>query len=51
MEYGEWTQELRRKVTNWKAVEDVQLTMSGPAGLVSKERFKVDLNDQIHQTH
>lgn len=37
--------------TNWKAVADVLLTMSGPAGLVSKERFKVDVSDRINQTH
>ena len=46
------SEELRRKVgTNWKAIADVQLTMRGPAGLVSKERFKVDVSDRINQTH
>lgn len=47
MENGVRGAEKESLETNWKAVTDVQLTMSGPSGLVRKERFRVDLSDRI----
>ena len=37
--------------TSWKAIAGVQIGKSGPAGLASKDRFKVNLSHRINRTH